>query len=388
MPLDGSASARRVQIDGRATIDAKARRHGAAEPDGHAPPPRVALGRDPVLAAWLASVALMVVAMIALGGATRLTGSGLSIMEWAPLTGWIPPLSQAEWQRLFDLYRTIPQYLEVNRGMSLAEFEGIFWLEYLHRVWGRLIGLAFALPLAWFVWRGRIDRGLALPLFGLLALGGLQGAIGWFMVASGFEANRTTVSPYRLVLHLGVAFVLLGSLVWLALGLWRGRGPAPEGAARLVTPLRLLLGLVVATMLAGGFVAGTKAGFTWNTFPLMDGSLVPPGYGRIEPWWRDPFENLASVQFHHRLLATATLAAALWLGLRGLRVGGARGPASVSTAPVVAACLVGLQYALGVATLLWVVPVGLGTLHQTMAAIVLIGILVALHQALHGPLRR
>jgi len=336
--------------------------------------------RDRAVAAWLFGVAAMVVAMIALGGATRLTGSGLSIMEWAPLTGWIPPWSDAEWQRLFDLYRTIPQYAQVNRGMTLAEFEGIFWLEYLHRVWGRLIGLAFALPLAWFVWRGRVGRRLGVRLGGLLLLGGMQGAIGWFMVASGFDADRTSVSPYRLVLHLGMAFALLGALVWFGLGQWHGDRRGSEdtigtrGADPVRTGLLVLSGLVALTMLAGGFVAGTKAGFTWNTFPLMDGRLVPEGYGALSPWWRDAFENLATVQFHHRVLASATLLAALWVGLLAWRETrrGRRSALAASGAVLV-------QYALGVATLLWVVPVGLGTLHQTAAAVVLVLILVAVH---------
>ena len=180
------------------------------------------------LARFLLFVAGLVWVMVAIGGATRLTGSGLSIMEWAPLAGVLPPLSEAEWQRLYDLYRTIPQYALVNQGFGLEGFKEIFWLEWIHRFWGRLIGLAYVGGLAWFWLRGRIPPGLKPRLLLLLALGGLQGAIGWFMVASGFEADRTAVSPYRLVIHLGMAFLLYGVLVWTALSLLR---PQPDQQA-------------------------------------------------------------------------------------------------------------------------------------------------------------
>ncbi|WP_137181140.1 COX15/CtaA family protein [Roseomonas sp. AR75] len=328
------------------------------------------------VARWLLGVAGLVWLMVAIGGATRLTGSGLSIMEWAPLSGALPPMTEAEWNRLYDLYRSIPQYALVNQGFGLEGFKGIFWLEWLHRQWGRLIGLAFVTGLAWFWVRGRIPRGYKPRLLGLLALGGLQGAIGWYMVASGFEADRTAVSPYRLVIHLGLALVIYGALVWTALGLLR---PAPEGPpeARPVAALvRVTFWALVAAMLAGGFVAGTRAGFTWNTFPLMDGALVPTGLLALDPWWRNLTANLLTVQFNHRVLATLAGLAALGAVLLALwRLP----PGRPRRAVLGLGAAVALQYALGVATLLWVVPVALGTLHQATAVLVLTAALVALH---------
>jgi cytochrome c oxidase assembly protein subunit 15 len=331
------------------------------------------------IAGWLFAVAAMIWAMVALGGATRLTGSGLSIMEWAPFAGVLPPLSDAEWTRLYDLYRTIPQYALVNQGFGMEGFQRIFWLEWLHRFWGRVIGLAYLLPLLWFWARGMIPAGYRAPLFGLLLLGGLQGAVGWFMVASGFEADRTAVSPYRLVIHLGLALVLYAAILWTALGLRSlpraaAASPAPAGLRRLIQAATLAL---VAAMLAGGFVAGIRAGFDYNTFPLMDGRLVPEGYAALSPAWRNLTENVAAVQFNHRVLATLALLLALAAGLWGWRRlpsgSGARRAAAALAAAVLA------QYALGVATLLLVVPVWLGTLHQAGAVLVLTAALVALH---------
>ena len=333
------------------------------------------------VARWLLFVAALVWIMVAIGGATRLTGSGLSIMEWAPIAGMLPPLSDAEWQRLYDLYRTIPQYALVNQGFGMEGFKEIFWLEWIHRFWGRLIGLAYVAGLAWFWVRGRVPAGLKPRLLLLLGLGGLQGAIGWFMVASGFDADRTAVSPYRLVIHLGMAFVLFGLLLWTALTLLR---PVPEGPAAppaLRRWVHVAAGLAVLAMLAGGFVAGIRAGFSYNTFPLMDGRLVPAGYFDLSPAWKNLTANIAAVQFNHRLLATATLAAAAWAALLAWRVlprGRMRG------AVMGLAIAVGLQYALGVATLLAVVPVWLGTLHQAVAVLVLTGALLAMH-ALRRP---
>ncbi|MCQ4158837.1 COX15/CtaA family protein [Roseomonas sp. GC11] len=333
------------------------------------------------VALWLFGVAAMIWVMVALGGATRLTGSGLSIMEWAPLSGTLPPLSEAEWQRLYDLYRTIPQYALVNAGFGIEGFKQIFWLEWAHRLWGRLIGLAVLLPLLWFWWRGRLPAGLGRRLFVLFLLGGAQGGVGWFMVASGFEADRTAVSPYRLVLHLGLALALYGLVLWTALTLWRPERSGPRQPAGLRRLVHVTAGLVVLAMLAGGFVAGLRAGFTYNTFPLMDGEWVPPGYAQLSPFWHNFTANIAAVQFNHRLLATlaglAALAAAAW-GARALPPGFARG-AVLALGGVVA-----LQYALGVATLLMVVPVWLGTLHQALAVAVLTAALAALH-ALRPP---
>jgi cytochrome c oxidase assembly protein subunit 15 len=328
------------------------------------------------VATWLLGVAGLVWIMVAIGGATRLTGSGLSIMEWAPLSGTLPPLSEAEWNRLYELYRTIPQYQLVNAGFGLEGFKEIFWLEWIHRFWGRLIGLAYAAGLAWFWIRGRIPAGAKPRLLGLLALGGLQGAVGWYMVASGFEADRTAVSPYRLVIHLGLALLIFSALVWTALGLLRPEGEAPASARPVRRMVKVAVWCVVAAMLAGGFVAGIRAGFSYNTFPLMDGRLVPAGYLDLAPWWTNLTANVAAVQFNHRLLATlATLAVAgaVWAALRRLPAGPAR------RAVLALGAAVALQYALGVATLLMVVPVSLGTLHQATAVLVLATALVALH---------
>lgn len=344
--------------------------------------------RPRAVAYWLLSVAGLVWIMVAIGGATRLTGSGLSIMEWAPLSGTLPPLTEAEWQRLFDLYRTVPQYQLLNAGFGMEGFKQIFWLEWLHRFWGRLIGVAYLLPLLWLWWRGAIPRTLLPWLWVLFALGGLQGVIGWFMVASGFQPYSTAVSPYRLVLHLSMAFVLFGLLLWTALGLLR---PAPEALpaaeearrTRVRRQVQWAFWLAAATMLVGGFVAGTRAGFTYNTFPLMDGRLFPAGYLDLSPVWLNLTENLAAVQFNHRLLATLTALAALWAGVaawRHLQPGFARQATLVMVATVMG------QYALGVLTLLYVVPVSLGTLHQTVAVGVLAAGLCAWH-ALRAPPR-
>ncbi|MGG5811882.1 COX15/CtaA family protein [Falsiroseomonas sp. CW058] len=346
--------------------------HPLTLPDAERPARRDARA----VALWLLSVAGLVWAMVAIGGATRLTGSGLSIMEWAPLSGAIPPLTEAEWRRLYDLYRTIPQYALVNQGFGIEGFKEIFWLEWIHRQWGRLIGLAYAGGLAWFWLRGRIPAGAKPKLLGLLALGGLQGAIGWYMVASGFEADRTAVSPYRLVIHLGLALVIFSALLWTALGLLRPEGAAPAEARPVRRMVKAAAWAVVAAMLAGGFVAGIRAGFTYNTFPLMDGRLVPEGYLDLAPWWRNLTANLAAVQFNHRLLATLAglmAAGSVWAAFRRL-------PDSFARRAVLAfGAAVALQYALGVVTLLHVVPVALGTAHQAVAVLVLAAALVALH---------
>jgi cytochrome c oxidase assembly protein subunit 15 len=335
------------------------------------------------VAAWLLGVAGLVWIMVAIGGATRLTGSGLSIMEWAPLSGALPPMSDAEWKRLYELYRTIPQYQLVNRGFGLEGFKEIFWLEWIHRFWGRLIGLAYAAGLLWFWLHGRIPAGTMPKLLGLLALGALQGAVGWYMVASGFEADRTAVSPYRLVIHLGLALLIFAALVWTALGLLRPEPDAPAAARPVRRMVQVAVWCVVAAMLAGGFVAGIRAGFSYNTFPLMDGRLVPEGYLDLAPWWRNLTANIAAVQFNHRLLATLAglgTAGAVWAALRRLPAGFAR------RAVLGLGAAVALQYALGVATLIWVVPAALGTLHQATAVLVLGAALVALHAL--RPVRR
>ncbi len=338
-----------------------------------------------LVAAWLFAVAFMLLAMIVLGGVTRLTGSGLSIMEWAPFAGTLPPMTEAEWQRLYHLYQQIPQYALVNDGFGLAGFKQIFWLEWVHRLWGRLIGVAFIGPLIWFWATGRIARRLRPRLALLFILGGLQGAVGWFMVASGFEPDATAVSPYRLVIHLGLALALYVAILWTGLTVLR-LTPSRAPPARLLHRLAWVCCASVAlTMLAGGLVAGTHAGFDYNTFPLMDGQLVPRAYASLEPFERNLTENIAAVQFDHRLLATLTLATSIATVVVG--IAGHPGRAQrVALLAFLGAALV--QYLLGVATLLLVVPVAVATLHQAMAVLLLTAAIVLLHVSRPQPVRR
>jgi cytochrome c oxidase assembly protein subunit 15 len=332
---------------------------------------------DRAVGLWLYAVAAMVFAMAVIGAITRLTESGLSIMEWAPVSGALPPLSQAEWERLFTLYKTIPEYQQINRGMSLAEFKEIFWWEWIHRLWGRLIGVVFLVPFVWFLLRGRIRRGLAPHLAGLFLLGGLQGAMGWWMVASGF-AERTDVSQYRLAAHLSIAFVIYGYLLVLA---WRLRDPQPEtsedpAAGALRGGVMALAALAGVTVISGAFVAGINAGLIYNTFPLMGGRLVPTDYAALDPAWFNIFENVAAVQFNHRLLAVTTVAITLALWLWGLRMDlapAARGALTLMALMALA------QMGLGIATLLAAVPVWLGALHQAGALLLVLLVLRARH---------
>jgi cytochrome c oxidase assembly protein subunit 15 len=333
------------------------------------------------VAIWLFAVAGMIWVMIVLGGATRLTGSGLSIMEWAPFQGILPPLNEADWNRLFGLYKQIPQFALVNADIGLDGFKHIFWLEYFHRLWGRLIGFVFFVPLVAFWLTGRIERRLRPRLLLLFVLGGLQGAVGWFMVASGFFPDSTAVSPYRLVIHLALALLLYGAILWTGLSVLRPPAhdtmPSRDGRIRALRPMLAALCVAVPlTMLAGGFVAGLHAGLDYNTFPLMDGHLVPEGYARLAPFWRNLTENIPAVQFDHRLLATLTAllaAACVAVGLSG------RAPAPSRAALITLGGAVAAQYALGVATLLLVVPVGLAVAHQAVAVLVLTAALVCLH---------
>jgi len=317
------------------------------------------------IAVWLLVCCAMVAAMVLIGGITRLTESGLSMTEWRPLIGWIPPLSDAEWHRVFERYRQTSEFRLQFPGMDVEGFKTIFWWEYIHRVWGRLIGLVFGVPLAWFLIRGRIGRGLAPHLVGLFVLGGLQGLIGWWMVTSGF-VDRDDVSQYRLTIHLGTAILILGYMLWLALGLLpiAQRAAAPAGPRRLSYAV---LASAFVTMLSGGLVAGINAGLIYNTWPLMDGGFAPYDIGALSPWWLNVFENHGTVQFDHRLLAylTAALTLAFWVRTRRAAVHGrAHGAAALL------AGMVGLQLVLGISTLLMMVPVPLGVLHQAGAVAV------------------
>lgn len=330
---------------------------------------------------WLYGIALMILIMVALGGATRLTGSGLSIMEWAPVMGAIPPLTEAEWHRLYALYQQIPQYNLVNDGFGLTGFKRIFWLEWTHRLWGRLIGAAFFLPMVWFWLTGRLENRLKLRMVGFLVLGGLQGAVGWFMVESGFFPDATAVAPVRLVAHLLLALLLYCAVLWTALTLLPPGPRVVKVGSGLKSLAWITTGLVGLTILAGGFVAGLHAGLTYNTFPWMDGRLVPDGYADLRPFARNLIANVAAVQFNHRLLASLTLLSVsalvilAWphrdrLGWRVAFVGGA--------------ALV--QYALGVTTLLLAVPAGLAVMHQVCATLLLTSVLLVAHAVRYTPI--
>jgi heme a synthase len=335
----------------------------------------------PTVRAWLITLAVLVLAMVALGGATRLTGSGLSITEWRPVTGAIPPLSQEAWLAEFAKYRQIPQYELLNRGMSLDEFKVIYWWEWSHRQLGRLIGLAFFAPLVWFWATGAVRGRLALALLGLGVLGGLQGAVGWIMVASGLEPGMTAVAPIRLTLHLLLASLVLAALAWLAVGLDRPDSRVGEGtiSASVRRGAYLLAALVLVQIALGGLVAGSRAGLTYNTWPLMDGRLVPPAATLFSgtPWIENFVDNLALVQFNHRVFALALVGAALWHAVSLWRA--APGSAAASRAGALAALCLG-QAALGVVTLLLAVPLWAGLAHQLLAMAVLV--LAAAHARL------
>jgi cytochrome c oxidase assembly protein subunit 15 len=324
------------------------------------------------VAAWLLVCAAFVAAMVVVGGITRLTHSGLSMVEWQPLVGTIPPLSEADWQTVFERYQQTPEYKLVNKGMSLDAFKGIFWWEYFHRLLGRAIGVVFLLPLLWFWWRGRIDARLGWKLAGVFALGGLQGAMGWYMVASGL-VDEPRVSHLRLTAHLGLAFVILGAMLWVAYDLLFPRRAGAAGPSRLAAAVA---GLVFLQVLAGGLVAGIRAGKAYNTFPLMNGHLVPPETFVLEPWWLNFFNNMATVQFDHRLLAWALLLMVPWLWWQ-VRQSGASRVARVGADLLLG--LTALQFALGVATLLLVVPVGLAAAHQGVATLVFGAALLTAH---------
>jgi heme a synthase len=317
---------------------------------------------------WLLAVAALIFLMVSLGGATRLTGSGLSITEWQPIMGAVPPLSDAAWQEAFEKYKQIPQYEHVNRGMSLAAFKLIYWWEWTHRFLGRLIGVAFLVPFLYFLAAGHLARRLIWMLGGIFALGGLQGFIGWYMVSSGL-ADRISVSQYRLALHMTLAVAIFGAVLWVALSL--GSPPGRERVAERRGWRRVEAGTIAALVLvqvaAGAFVAGLKAGAGWNTWPLMDGALIPQGLGAVSPWWANLFENALTVQFNHRLLAYAIAAAVawhLWSLLRSTPDGSSR------TSGLVLATAVLAQIALGIWTLLAHVPLPLALLHQAGAVAV------------------
>ena len=317
----------------------------------------------PMVAGWLLLVAAMVMAMVMLGGATRLTHSGLSMVQWKPLMGTLPPLGEAAWQETFERYKQFPEYQKINQGMTLSEFKGIFYYEYSHRVFGRAIGLVFAVPFLWFLLTGRIERRRRKDLFGLFLLGGLQGLIGWWMVKSGL-VDRPDVSHYRLTVHLGVAFLIFGALIWVALDLLS----KSEAVAAARGPLQSLrawswaaVTVVFLQVLSGGLVAGLDAGFVYNSFPMMNEYWLPPELAELSPWWLNMFENVVTVQFDHRIGAYLCTVLLLWLWVKARPL--ALGPAARLALNLMLAVLA-VQLALGVSTLVLVIPVSLAVLHQ------------------------
>ncbi|MFV2092123.1 MAG: COX15/CtaA family protein [Hyphomicrobiales bacterium] len=323
---------------------------------------------------WLYIMAVLVTAMVLLGGATRLTDSGLSITEWRPIVGIIPPLGEADWFDEFIKYQGIPEYQLVNQGMTLEQFKTIYWWEWSHRFFGRLIGFAFALPLLYFAMTRQLNRRMTWRLVTILALGGLQGALGWFMVASGLT-ERIDVSQYRLAAHLGLAATILIAILWTAFDLSDSRSDQSGARARRWRlTATILVGLVFLQIIAGGFVAGLKAGLAYNTWPLMDGRFIPVGLLDMSPVYLNIFENVMTVQFNHRIIAYAVLVAAL-VHLLTVRWSGAH-PAGRKGADFLAWAVIA-QVGLGIATLLGNVPITVALLHQLGALVVLA---LAVHQ--------
>ncbi len=328
--------------------------------------------------AWLYVVLAVLMALFLVGGATRLTDSGLSITEWKPIHGVIPPLSEAEWQDELEKYRQIPEYQQINKGMSLSEFKTIFWWEWAHRLLARGVGIVMALPLAFFWLTGRLENHLKPKLLGLIALGGFQGFVGWWMVSSGLS-QRVDVSQYRLATHLTLACIIFAAVMWVARGLApHSAPPADSGTRRLAGVMALL---VLFQIYLGALVAGLDAGMAYNTWPMMDGSIVPGGLFVQQPWWINLFENPKTVQFVHRLGAYTVLAFAIWHAIAAWR------DESGSTHARRALLLLGLivcQALIGITALMLVVPFGWALLHHGFA-IVTLGFAVAHWRGTVGP---
>ena len=319
---------------------------------------------------WLLICVVLVVSMMLLGAITRLTGSGLSMVDWKPLSGVLPPLSAADWNQIFAAYQQSPEYREVNVGILLADFKRLFWFEYAHRSLGRLIGVVFALPLLFFIFTGRVRSPLIGRLSGIFVLGALQGLLGWYMVKSGL-VDIPRVSPYRLVAHWLLAVGIFSMLLWCLFGYWLQPIAADRNSAlRLV--VTSVLGLVLLMLLSGALVAATKAGYAFNTFPKMGDRWIPLGFWTLQPEWRNLVENIATVQWIHRLLAGAVVSAVLLLWALGLRY---------AISPPLRWWLYGtaiaalIQAAIGVAVLLLQVPVVIAVVHQAGALVLLTGLL-------------
>ena len=310
----------------------------------------------PKVRLWLYAMAFLVFCMVIVGGATRLTDSGLSITEWRPLLGAIPPLNEADWLAAFEKYKLIPEYQIQNRGMALSDFKFIYWWEWAHRFLGRFIGVAFALPLIYFTLTRRIERTLWPKLFALFILGGAQGALGWYMVASGL-VDRVDVSQYRLAAHLTLAALIFAAILWVGMGIGRRRQyPSSRDDWFAI----LLVVLILLQIAAGGFVAGLDAGQGYATWPKMDGQWIPSGLWIMAPGWKNVFENAMAVQFNHRALAYVLLLASIMHAWR-----------KPSRPATILAIAILIQACLGILTLLLHVPLSAALIHQAGAMIVL-----------------
>jgi len=331
---------------------------------------------DRQVAAWLLLCAAVIFGMILLGGLTRLTNSGLSMVEWKPLVGIIPPLSEQAWVETFEKYKQFPEYQKINRGMDLAGFKSIFMYEYLHRVLGRLIGLLFLLPMLYFIFKGRVRPGLMPKLVLLFFLGGCQGLLGWYMVKSGL-VNNPHVSQYRLTAHLGLAVAIYAYMLWVIFDLlFPPREPGWNGSGTLAKGSLILIGLVYLMILSGGLVAGTHAGYAYSTWPLMGTSFIPPGLYSGSPAWLDAFEDITAIQFNHRMFAYLLFVLINLFAVRVLftaRNGRARWGA------ILVGLAVWLQVTLGISTLLLHVPVAIAAAHQAGAVVLLSATLFVSH---------
>jgi cytochrome c oxidase assembly protein subunit 15 len=324
--------------------------------------------RRRLIGGWLYAVAALMVLTLVVGGATRLTESGLSIVEWKPVTGVMPPLSNEAWQDEFAKYRQIPQYRELNRGMSLDQFKTIYWWEWTHRVLARLVGVTFLLPMLLFLWRGWIEPPLRMRLWTIFGAGAALGAVGWWMVSSGL-AGRVSVSQYRLGFHLTLACAILAAILWTARGLATRIGDAPV-QRRLAVTATGLMALVLLQIYLGALVAGLDAGLIYNTWPRIDGALIPAADRLLfeTPWWRNLFENTLTVQFDHRMTGYALWLAATWHAADVVR---SKCVAAARNGALALACAVTLQAGLGIVTLLHRAPLPLALLHQAGAILVL-----------------
>ncbi len=331
------------------------------------------------IAVWLLICCALVFAMVVVGGVTRLTDSGLSIVEWQPIIGTMPPVTQGDWDELLEKYRASPQYQQINKGMSVDEFKSIFWWEYLHRLLGRLIGVVFFIPFVYFLIKKQIDKPLGIKLAGMFVLGGLQGFMGWYMVMSGL-VNDPHVSQYRLTAHLGLAFIIFAFMFWVALDLLSPEGGHQQKTEQLQSLRRYSIGLswlIFIMVLSGGFVAGIRAGLAYNTFPLMNGHFIPPEIFLLEPWYRNFFDNMATVQFDHRLIAWILAFSVPLFWFKAMK---ANLSATTRLACHLFLLMLAIQISLGIATLLYVVPIPLAASHQGGAVLLFAAALWVSHR--------